>query len=503
MKSDSKLLDILWYLLLLLLPVTSFPLLSRLFGGTLVAPLSFVPVVIIFLLWWIPSFFKNKMSLPSQLKLLYLFVLIGVISTLLAVFRATPSFRDIPWWRNIAEFFVTIGFGICFYLVTTYVVKDSDKLQKTIVFISIGGIVTILYSWIQLGSWLALGKFPTWIQAVQSIVSVNGKLYEQRATAFALEPSWLAHQLNMIYIPIWLGLSVSRKSVFPFRIFKSLLFEDVLLLLGAATLFISFSRIGWITFIISAAYIVFRLTNNWINSLSDKKKQLDPTYSSTKNYIYKASIWILLSLSLLGVLLAAGVLLTKIDPRMENLFDIERFRQFGFLGWASRLSFAERIIFWLAAYEVYRMFPLLGAGFGLPGYYFLSTVPNFGSLLPEINKALFTQSFIPNAKNLWIRLLSETGILGFAMFVAWLVVHWKDAVEIEKTATQPLIHSTGLVGKLIVIAMIIEGFSLDTFGLPYYWIGLGLITASWFINRQSEEATRVGENMAVSNSCKE
>jgi hypothetical protein len=37
----------------------------------------------------------------------------------------------------------------------------------------------------------------------------------------------------------------------------------------------------------------------------------------------------------------------------------------------------------------------------------------------------------------------------------------------------------GLAGQLLIIALIVEGFSLDTFGLPYYWIGLGLIVASW------------------------
>jgi O-antigen ligase len=499
MALGSTLLDLSWYLLLLFLPVTSFPFLSKLFGETLVAPLSFIPVIIIFLLWWIPSFLKNKKGLPHQLKPLFLFILFGVISTLIAFYRPIPSFRDIPWLRNAAEFFVTIGFGICFYLVTIFVIKDVKKLQKTILWISIGGIILILYSWIQFGSWLMVEKFPTWLQAVQSLVSANGKLYEQRATGFALEPSWLAHQLNMIYIPLWLGLSVSRQSIFTFKIFKKIMLEDILLLLGVVTLFISFSRIGWITFIISAAYVVFRFANKWIESLSDKRSSKDASYTSTKKFLFKTGIWTLLAFSLVGVLLVAGVILTKIDPRMENLFDIERFRQFGFLGWASRLGFAERIIYWLAAFHVYQMFPLFGAGLGLPGYHFPATVPDFGSRLPEINKALFTQNFIPNAKNLWVRLLSETGIIGFALFISWLVVHWRDAVEIEKTATQPLIHAMGLIGKLIIIAMIIEGFSLDTFGLPYYWIGLGLITASWFMKGHSEKATRVGENMVVNN----
>ena len=58
----------------------------------------------------------------------------------------------------------------------------------------------------------------------------------------------------------------------------------------------------------------------------------------------------------------------------------------------------------------------------------------------------------------------------------------------------------GLVGKLIVLAMIIEGFSLDTFGLPYYWIALGLIAASWLVRDQ--ESANIGANIDVTRDIK-
>jgi uncharacterized membrane protein len=55
----------------------------------------------------------------------------------------------------------------------------------------------------------------------------------------------------------------------------------------------------------------------------------------------------------------------------------------------------------------------------------------------------------------------------------------------------------GLFGKLVVLAMIIEGFSLDSFGLPYYWIALGLIAASWLI--WSQDPVNAGANVEVTN----
>jgi hypothetical protein len=35
-----------------------------------------------------------------------------------------------------------------------------------------------------------------------------------------------------------------------------------------------------------------------------------------------------------------------------------------------------------------------------------------------------------------------------------------------------------LMGKLAIIALIFEGFSVDSFALPYLWFGLGLVTAA-------------------------
>jgi hypothetical protein len=155
---------------------------------------------------------------------------------------------------------------------------------------------------------------------------------------------------------------------------------------------------------------------------------------------------------------------------------------------------------------VYQYFPVLGAGFGLPGYYFPQSVPGYGYRLPEITRTILTDLHIPNAKNLWVRVLSETGIVGFALFISWLIQHWRDAGEVERIKTDKLISSMGFIGKLIIIAMIVEGFSLDTFGLPYYWIGLGLIAASWWANERlkltPQEFESTGANIEVTNDIK-
>lgn len=497
MTPSQRTLSLLWQMLLVVLPVSSFPLLSRIFGGTSVAPLAFLPMAVILIFWWTPSFIKNGRRLPYQVKPLIIFLLFGLISTLLANFHFVPTFRDIPWLRNSAEVLVTFAMGLGFYLVTIFMVNNPAKLRTALMWISIGGIALIAVSWIQYGTWLAFERYPDWMYRVQSVITANGRLYPARASGLAYEPSWLAHELNMVYIPIWFGLSLSGQSVFKKKLFNKIQFEKVFFLLAVATLFISFSRIGWITMIILAAYAIFRMTNNWINGIYQKR---NTQVSPVKQGLFRFGIWSALLFGLLAVLLLAGFIMTKIEPRMAGLFDIQRFIDFGFLGWASKLSFAERIIYWMAAYNVFLMYPMLGAGFGIPGYYFPLTAPNFGTRLPEINKVVLSQNFIPNAKNLWVRLLSETGIIGFALFVSWVLIHWRNANELERRSTDGLLKAMGLVGKLIVLAMVIEGFSLDTFGLPYYWVGLGLISASWLINDQ--ESAKTGANIEVTNDIK-
>lgn len=493
MVLSEKLTSILWKSFLLFLPISSAPFLSDLFGGTSVAPLAFIPMTLLVIFCWLPSFFKNGMKLPYQVKPLIVFFFFGLLSTCLAVFHEVPTFREIPWWKNSLEVIVTFGMGIGFYIITLFFVDSEDKLKTTIKWISYGGMVLIFYSWLQYVVWLTNDGYPSWLRNIQEYISSNGMLYPQRATGLAYEPSWLAHELNMVYIPIWFGLSISGHSVFKNKLFGKIQYEVILLILAIGTLFISFSRIGWITLIITMAYVGFRFVSRWISRITSAEKINSNKLGSKKVNILAVVTWIGFILGFLVILVLAGFIMTKLEPRMAGLFDFERLLDFGFLGWASKLGFAERIIFWLAAYNVFQMFPVFGAGFGLPGYYFTQTAPNFGTRLPEINKVVLTESFIPNAKNLWMRLLAETGIVGFSIFVSWVFLHWRNANQLEKKANSPLLKSMGLVGKLVVLAFIIEGFSLDSFALPYYWVAMGLVAASSLIADQS--SVKIGANM--------
>ncbi len=465
--------------MLLALPITSFPILSKLFGGTTVAPLSFLPMVLLILIVVLPDILKKK-SLPQQFQPLYVFFLIAIFSIALAFLRELPSFRTIPIWKNAIEGLVTLLFGFGFYLTTIYCLKDQAQIRKALRWINLGGVVIILVAVVQYLTYQVTDGFPEVLNIFQGIVSASGRLYNGRATGMAFEPSWLAHQLNILYIPIWLGFTARNESVYPKRLFGKIPYEALLLIGGIVSMFLSFSRIGWLTIIAVFMYLLFRLANSVINRLLERReKQTEKKHNRKQYFFAKLLLWLVLLSILLLLVFAAGLIMRRLDPRMEKLFDFSLLKQYGIMGWASRLSFAERITYWQTAFNVYLKYPYLGSGLGVSGYYYPDTMPSFGYQLPETLSVVLYDSFIPNAKNLWVRLLAETGIIGFSVFVAWMVTHWRNAKAVERRKQSGLFRAMGLAGQLLIIALIVEGFSLDTFGLPYYWVGFGLIVASW------------------------
>jgi hypothetical protein len=43
----------------------------------------------------------------------------------------------------------------------------------------------------------------------------------------------------------------------------------------------------------------------------------------------------------------------------------------------------------------------------------------------------------------------------------------------------PMKRVIGWMGISMLIAFIVEGFSVDSFALPYLWFTMGLVAASW------------------------
>ena len=287
--------------------------------------------------------------------------------------------------------------------------------------------------------------------------------------------------LNLVYLPYWLAATLKRFSVHKFKIwFLSL--ENIFLGLGMVVLFLTFSRGGLVAFMLVLAFLFIRLNYRFIGWLVEKWKVKKKVLVSIFAYL---GILILY----LGIGVAGLFTLSKIDPRMEKVFQFSSTSENPLVKYADNLQFGERVAYWQTGWNLFNDYPLAGVGLNSSGAYFPRYMPAYGWQLTETRDLLFRSNNVLNIKNLWARLLGETGIIGFSLFITLLVITLITALDLIKNKNKQS-EVIGWMGILMLIALLGEGFSVDSLALPYYWFTLGFVAAVWRWNNIS----RSGQN---------
>ena len=226
----EKVCEGLWAVALISLPITTFPLFSSL-TGALVAPLSILPIAILFFLWVIPVVLR-KGTIPKESIPLGFFVMVVILSCALAYFYDIPGFKgkSIPGQELRAIF--TLIIGLSFYLVTTTWVNHADKLRSSLKYITIGGILSLLWTGLQAYFILRHAEqYPTWLDQIQSWFVVQSPAFTARfgrVNGLTYEASWFAHQMVLVYLPVWMAASYHKSSAFRLR-FLHLSLENILI----------------------------------------------------------------------------------------------------------------------------------------------------------------------------------------------------------------------------------------------------------------------------------
>jgi O-antigen ligase len=500
-----KLVWFLWCFLLVAIPVTSFPWVAKFTGRSIVSPLSGFPLIFILCLWYVPWLFI-KGRLPKIALPLLVFASIALLASVITPFLGIyPFLGQVPFDRSLRAL-ITLGAGLFFYLVASVIPSTENELRSSLRWLYFGGIVMLLWSSVQ-GAYAlqniakgfsGLGLIPSVVERIHRFFSIRD-LFATRVTGLAYEPSFLADQLVVLYLPLWLASVVMRRSAFSSK--RSVFSIELgLSLWSLVILFLAQSRIG----LISAFAILgtLGLVGAWqvARRIADRLYPTQGTQTATeephtppiwlRSLVFVGLIFLMLVAMIAGVVLAA-----QVDPRVEELFEIDystALVQYDepIYAISSKLAYAERLMYWTSGFRVFSTYPILGVGLGNSGFLFLETVPSFGYRLPEIINIANGSPQFPNPKNLWIRLLSETGIVGFSVFIVWLSLLALGARSLL-TQKKGLIAVLGLAGLLALLAQVSEGFSLDTFALPQLWIMLGLLTAAISLKPVSEVDEKV------------
>jgi len=472
-----------WGLLLLTIPLSSFPFVAKFTGKSTVSPMAGLSLMLLLTFWYIPYLFRGG-NLPVISAPLIFFVGVALLASALAPFQEIYPFLGRGVYDRSVRALVTLAAGVGFYLVAATAPNSDRGLRKSLQWLYLGAIFMLLWSTVQ--AFFVFGGYPipSKLKQLHRFFSIRD-MSTNRVTGFAYEPSWLADQLVLLYLPLWLSSVLKGYTAFSFKL-RGLSVELGLLFWGAAVLFLSLSRIGLLSLFVSLGALGlaggWRLTKNWVEIVRRRKDGSGTTEKAKGVDLLRVAFWMLLVLLSILIMLTIVFLASRLDPRIERMFQTDFY---GILKThsqpiytlANRLAYAERVMYWTVGLRVFSQYPMLGVGLGNTGFFFLEELPAFGYHLPETIRIINGSPWFPNPKNLWVRLLAETGIVGFIIFVVWMFVLALGAWFLIKRG-KGIQVVLGMAGLLALLAQIFEGFSLDSFALPQLWIILGLMTAA-------------------------
>ena len=159
---------------------------------------------------------------------------------------------------------------------------------------------------------------------------------------------------------------------------------------------------------------------------------------------------------------------------MAGLFDMQLTRRPNAIFYlAEKLSLAARFVYWDGGISIFNEYPLLGVGLGHAGFYLPGLLNDYAFRLSEVRNLLYRSMTLLNIKSLWIRILAETGIIGFIFFFSWYLHSLLGSIRFL-SCKDSMRATAAWMGSFCLLAFLLEGFSLDTFALPYLWFSVGL-----------------------------
>lgn len=148
------------------------------------------------------------------------------------------------------------------------------------------------------------------------------------------------------------------------------------------------------------------------------------------------------------------------DDSLDYLVDI---------GAGPRLAYA------LAGYRVYEAAPLTGVGMGASGLTLLQNLPEWSFSLPEVARQLSPDSdLIPNIKSFYVRLLAETGLPGFWLFIVFLL-SFLAIIRRMFIFGDSTLRFVAIAGLFAWVALVLRNLTQDSFTFPIMWVILGII----------------------------
>jgi hypothetical protein len=421
----------LWAATLFTVPVTSF----RYFPageGTYVRPLAFFPLALLLITLAVQALTAQR-SLPGagSLTPLTAFMLVALASSLLGLLLAPVPLRGQDVLARAIRAWITLLMGSGFFVGAVWMNRTVPEWRFSVRWLLAGLVLDVFWSGLQAATfYLELLPKPL-VTHWQRMFSLRELIRTNRISGMAYEPSWLAGQIATVYMP-WLLASV----VTGVRITRFRWLEPCLLALAWAMVVATYSRGGILTAAVSVGLTLVLAGRSEIRAAWS---WLIAGFNGGREAAWRIGIIALLVLSFSG----AGLLLAQ-KGYISRLWDTRASDLSEFL---IQNSAGARGAYLVSAVETYEDHPWTGVGLGASGLYMYSRLPDWAlTTVPEIARQLSPESSLfPNPKNLYLRLLAETGILGFILYLAFQSSLLGDALEALRR--ELLCHSKSLAQR--------------------------------------------------------
>lgn len=454
---------ILWGLALLTLPVTSFRWFPLLGEGTLVRPLSLYPLALLLpvLLLQIWKHDQKRTYWANAFIALGTFVLFVFAATSFGAVLDIIPLRGQEYFERAIRALVTLFIGLIFFVCAVWMNRNENDFRFSVHWIFVGLCLTIAWSGLQAVTFYTGLLDKEMVTHWQLAFSMRELVRTNRISGFAYEPAWLAGQLATIFIPF---LFASILTNFHVTRFKWL--EPVLLVFSLLILLATYSRGGLLTMVAASGLTLLffgreALRAPWIWFVNGFRGRV-------LDMLLRFGIITALLAILVGAFLFLGQKsffrrLWEIDATSLSEYIVD-------------INAGARGAYSAGAFAAYQEHPWAGVGLGASGFYIYQNLPDWSlTTLPEIAKQLAPESrLFPNPKNLYVRLLAETGLIGFFLFLAFQFHVLGDILSLYQFK-QPWSRFAAIAGVFAWLAITFYNFTQDSLTTPNIWLVSGMM----------------------------
>ncbi len=450
--------QILWGLVLFTLPVTSFRGYPNVFGQTQVKPLAFLPLAPFLLLAGIRIVRQRRWGWLGPLAPLGFFALVALTSTAYGWVLNPPPLFGLSYLHRAVRAWLSFAIGLGFLVGGLWAYERPADLRQALRWLYAGFVVTALWGTLQAAAiHLHVPSFDT-LNRLQHGFSISD-LQPKRISGMAYEPSWFADQLVVLYLP-WLVAALLSG----YRLLKWWWVEAGLVAWAGLLLVLTVSRSGVLVAFAAAAVVVGMSAIMWGRQ----------RWSAT--WLRQAWPRLLGGAVVVGALLAVGLAILLHNNYFAVLFQLEPGQSL--VDYIISIRSGSRLAYSWATMSLFGSHPWLGVGLGASGFSLYDLLPEWSrTMLPEIARHIspLYRVFL-NPKNMYVRLLAETGLLGLLAFLAFVASIFGQSLAWWRRAGRPA-RFLAVASLWILTALSLRWFTQDSLATPNVWLSLGTLLA--------------------------